>query len=78
MWTHITSVGPQSLEDCSPACGDSSFKEFEARPAELERLRTEVDLDLKVANAWVDSKPWITEKERLDVVAKVRDRLGRS
>lgn len=38
----------------------------------LEQLRSEVDLDLKVANAWVDSKPWITEKERTDVVAKVR------
>ena len=37
----------------------------------LAHVRNDVDLKLKTANAWPESKPWINDTEREEVVTQV-------
>ena len=46
-------------------------QELESRPKVLAHVRNDVDLKLKTANAWPESKPWINDTEREEVVTQV-------
>jgi len=44
-------------------------QELELRPVIISNIKSDVDLKTKTANAWVDTKPWINDTEREEVVA---------
>eukprot|EP00195_Chlamydomonas_chlamydogama_P003215 CAMPEP_0202919692 /NCGR_PEP_ID=MMETSP1392-20130828/76466_1 /ASSEMBLY_ACC=CAM_ASM_000868 /TAXON_ID=225041 /ORGANISM="Chlamydomonas chlamydogama, Strain SAG 11-48b" /LENGTH=990 /DNA_ID=CAMNT_0049613149 /DNA_START=318 /DNA_END=3290 /DNA_ORIENTATION=+ len=50
-------------------------QELEMRPQALEDVKKQIDLKLKTANAWADSKPWINETDRAEVIKKLEDVL---
>jgi hypothetical protein len=41
------------------------------RPKVIAHVKNDVDLKLKAASAWADSKPWINETEREEVIKQV-------
>lgn len=58
------------------AVGDpmsSRAHELEERPRALQVVSTKLQLDLQLAAAWAETKPWVNEKDRAEVLAKLQE-----
>ncbi|KXZ47053.1 hypothetical protein GPECTOR_38g290 [Gonium pectorale] len=48
-------------------------EELEMRPKVVEGLQKQIELKRSVAKAWVDTKPWIPEADREDMIKQLAD-----
>ena len=55
--------------NCTP------LQEFELRPVAISHIKSDVDLKTKTVNAWIDTKPWINETEREEVLVALEGLL---